>query len=186
MPKIKISISSLILIPIVLLDPSGGIAAAVIAAVLHELGHLTMIYLFKIGVKELRITPYGLIIQTSRRYRSFTEETAVNCAGCAVNFIIFLLFSRTSGFLHSLAYASAVLGTLNALPVLSLDGGETVRALLSELFPFRTAEKLSRGISFITLICMWVISVYIFLFSGYNYSLFVMSVWLFAKIYCKK
>lgn len=185
MPKIKISILSLIVIPIVLLDPQGELAATVIAAFIHELGHLAVILLCGLGVTELGVTPYGLEIITARRYRSFIEELAVYCAGCTVNFITFFLLSPYGGFAFSLARASLLLGTLNALPVVTLDGGESLHALLSILLPFRLAERISHLLSFITLVIMWTFAAYIFLFSGYNYSLFIMSVWLFGKIYCQ-
>lgn len=186
MPKIKISLTTLILIPAVLLDPGGEILATVLAATLHELGHLAVILLMRIGIKELNVTPYGLEILTARKYRSFSEEIAVSAAGCTVNFICFFAFSRITGFAVAFAYASLVLGILNALPVITLDGGEALHALFSSFLPFRTAERLSRAVSFFTLVIMWSYAAYIFLFSGYNYSLFIMTVWLFGKIYCAK
>lgn len=186
MPKIKLSPLNLILIPIVMLDPSGEIAATVIAAVLHELGHLAVILICRIGVKEITVTPYGLEILTCRKYRSFIEEIAVNSAGCTVNFATYLLLSGKVGFAAYIASSSVILGALNVLPVLSLDGGETLRAIFELFFSFRVSEKLSRFISFLTILMLWCCAAYIFLFSGYNYSLFVMSVWLFGKIYCLK
>ncbi len=184
MPKIKISLTSLLLIPAVIFDPSGTILATVLSAAVHELGHLFIIFALGIGAKEINVTPYGLEISTKRSYRGFGEEIAVNCAGCAVNFLCFFIFSRVTGYAVAFAHASLMLGILNALPVLSLDGGEVLHALFSAFLPFKKAEKASRVLSFITLVFMWVIAVYIFMFSGYNYTLFIMSVWLFCKIYC--
>ena len=186
MPKIRVSLLTLALIPIVMLDPSGEVAATVISAFLHELGHLCVLFLCDIGIKELGVTPYGLEIATTRKYKSFSEEIAVNCAGCAINFITYFAFSPYGGFALSLANASLILGILNSLPVISLDGGEVLHAILSLVFSFHTAEKASRIISFFTLTVLWILAVYIFLFSGYNYSLFIMSVWLFGKIYCTR
>lgn len=183
MPKIKISFTALLIIPAVIFDPSGTVFSTVLAATLHELGHLAVIYFAGIGAKEVSITPYGLEISTKRQYRSFLEEIAVSVAGCIVNFLTFSLFWRFTGAIKALAYASLMLGVLNALPVLSLDGGEALRAFFSIIFSHKRAERLSRTVSFITLLCLWCIAVYIFLFSGYNYSLFIMAVWLFGKIY---
>ncbi len=184
MPKIKITFTSLLIIPAVIFDPSGAILATVLAATVHELGHLAVIYFAKIGAKEINVTPYGLEITTCRPYRSFPEEIAVNCAGCIANFICFFAFSQFTGYAEAFASASLVLGILNALPVLSLDGGEALHAFLSSVLSYRKAERLSRAVSFCALLFMWCIAAYIFLFSGYNYSLFIMSVWLFGKIYC--
>ncbi len=184
MPKIKISLTSLILLPPVIFDPSGQTLAALISAFLHECGHLAVIFIAGIGASEVRVTPYGLEIETRRKYRSFFEELLVSLAGCTVNFLIFLTFWRTTGLIQSIAYASLVFGILNVLPIISLDGGEALRAFFSIFLSHRLAERVSRCVSFITLLMLWVLAVYIFLFSGYNYSLFIMAVWLFGKIYC--
>ncbi len=183
MPKIKISPISLLIIPLVISDPGGQIATTVMSAAIHEIGHLLTIVLCGVGFSCLNITPYGLEITTSRPYRNFYEEIAVNASGCAVNFLCYFLF-RDVNSLIGFANASLVLGTLNALPVLSLDGGEVVFSALSVFLPYRSACRISRLISFVTLLCMWTLAAYIFLFSGYNYSLFIMTVWLFGKIYC--
>jgi stage IV sporulation protein FB len=168
----------------VLFDPSSETLAMLIAAFLHECGHLAVIFITGIGASEVRITPYGLEISTKRRYRSFGEELAVSVAGCAVNFLTFLAFWRATGLIEGIAYASLVFGILNILPILSLDGGEALRAFFSIIFPFKKAERYAKIISFFTLTVLWCIAAYIFLFSGYNYSLFIMAVWLFGKIYC--
>ena len=101
-----------------------------------------------------------------------------------MNFSCFFVFSRFTGAIEGFAYACLVLGILNALPILSLDGGEVLFSFLSSFSEHRTAVRISRAVSFFTLVCMWTLAAYIFLFSGYNYSLFIMAVWLFAKIYC--
>jgi stage IV sporulation protein FB len=185
MPKINISILTVLILPLVLLDPTGEIAATIIAAFIHELGHIAVILMLGIGIRAVGVTPYGLEITTVRKYRSFVEELAVSCAGCIFNFICYFILMRLGTF-SALAYSSLILGILNALPVLTLDGGEALRALLSILFSYRTAEKTSRFISLVTLVMTWSFAAYIFLFSGYNYSLFIMTVWLFGKIYCGK
>lgn len=185
MPKIHISILTVLIIPLVLLDPTGEIAATLIAALLHELGHVAVILALGIGIKAVGVTPYGLEITTVRKYRSFPEELAVSCAGCVFNFICYFGLIR-AGVFTALAHASLILGVLNALPVLTLDGGEALRALFSILLPYRAAEKASRAVSLVALVMTWSFAAYIFLFSGYNYSLFIMTVWLFGKIYCGK
>ena len=78
MPKIHISILTVLIIPLVLLDPTGEIAATLIAALLHELGHVAVILALGIGIKAVGVTPYGLEITTVRKYRSFPEELAVS------------------------------------------------------------------------------------------------------------
>lgn len=185
MPKISISLSAIILLPAVIFDPSGQLTSTVIAALLHEAGHIALICLTGAGVKHIRVTPYGLEIQTVRSYRDLTQELAVSLAGCAVNLAFFLFLLPYGGFCASLASSCAVLGVLNALPVSGLDGGEALFAFISRYSDYSRTKRICRYVSFATLVLLWTLAVYIFLFSGYNYSLFIMTVWLFAKLYCK-
>ena len=186
MPSLKISLSTLLIIPLVLADPSGGLLATLIAASLHELGHLGATALLGIGVRSICVTPYGLEITAKRRYGSFFEEITVISAGCFINLIAFLSLSRLDGLYLDIAYSSLVLGILNALPIIGLDGGEAVRSAMSRVLRYRTAERLSLSLSFITLLFTWSLSAYIFMFSGYNYSLFIMCIWLFFRTFCPK
>ena len=186
MPKIQITTLTAFIIPLVILDPSGEIAATVLSAVIHELGHVCMLLTCRVGIRSICITPYGFEIATARKYRSFYEEIAVNCAGCIFNFLCCFLLFNGYGFARSLAFASLLLGILNSLPILCLDGGEVLRAVLSIFTGYKRAEVVSRAVSFITLFLLWSFAAYVFFFSGYNYSLFIMSVWLFGKIFCNK
>ena len=186
MPSFKISLSTLLIIPLVLADPSGGLLATLISALLHELGHLSTTALLGIGVQGICVTPYGLEITAKRRYGSFFEEITVISSGCFINLITFISLSRLGGRFSDIAYSSLVLGILNALPIIGLDGGEAMRSALSRILSYRTAEKLSLIISFITLLFTWSLSAYIFMFSGYNYSLFIMCIWLFLRTFCPK
>jgi Zn-dependent protease len=186
MPKVHFPIISAVFFISTLFDPSGESLATVIAAFLHELGHITVIMSRGVGIRDITVTPYGLEICTKRGYRSFFEEISVNLAGCVVNFLCFAIFLKLGGFCTLIAEASFLLGILNIMPVACLDGGSVLYASLSLFCLPDKAELICRRVSFFTLIIMWIPAVYIFLFSGCNYSLFIMCLWLFGKIFCQK
>lgn len=184
MPKIHVPIISVLFFLTAFLDTSGETAITLFAAFLHELGHLSLILLFGTGIRRIRVLPYGFEIQTCREYRSFFEEISVTLAGCAVNLITFAVFHRFGGYLGMLASASLALGILNAMPVTGLDGGSALMSFVSYFaFPDK-AEKICRRVSFVFLVLLWIPAAYIFLATGYNYSLFIMCVWLFCKVFC--
>lgn len=184
MPKIKFPLITVIFFITAAFDSSGESLATVLAASIHEVGHIAVMLMLGIGLRDITVTPYGLEINKKRDYKSFFEEISVSLSGPFINLLTFLLFFRQSGFLLLLSEASLLLGILNLLPVLCLDGGSALSATLSLFFLPDRVEKICRRISFITLIGMWTVAAYIFMFSGCNFSLFIMCLWLFSKIFC--
>lgn len=191
--RVMISLPSLIFwISVVLFDRTMQTAASVTAALLHELGHIAAMKSCHIGVAGIRILPYGLEITSSRPPRSFSEDILVSAAGCAANLVsapVFyllgcLLGGAASEFSFLISGASVMLAILNALPISTLDGGCTLEASLSLILSPESAFRVTRCVSFVFLVLLWICAAYIFLFSGYNYSMFAMTVWLFARIYC--
>lgn len=183
MPKIKFSLLGVVLFIMAFADRSGESMLTLTAAALHEIGHIVMLLLLGIGIKRIAVTPLGLEIDTKRGCRSFFEEMSVSLAGCAVNFITFALLYNRGGAATVLADASLLLGVLNIMPVRCLDGGEALLAGLSLFCLPDRAEKICRIVSFAALFLLWIPAAYIFLMSGYNYSLFIMCLWLFSKIF---
>ena len=184
MPKIKLPLITVIFLLFAVFEPSGETLATVIAALLHELGHISVMLIQGIGLRDITVTPYGLEINKKRDYKSFPEEIAVSLSGCAVNLLTFLFFYRLDGFFLMLAEASLLLGILNLMPVICLDGGSALGATLSLFCLPDKVERICRCVSFVTLFSLWSAAAYIFLFSGCNYSLFIMCIWLFCKIFC--
>ena len=193
LPRLLISLPSLLFwLAVALFDRSLSTAASLVAATLHELGHIAVMHICGMRVTSLTVLPYGLEISSSRPPVSFREDIAISSAGCAVNFItapVFYAFGAVipnnfGYFLLLISASSVLLGILNALPVSTLDGGAVLEALLALLLPAERAYTLARAVGFFSLLLLWVLSVYVFLFSGYNYSLFAMSLWLFARLFC--
>lgn len=191
-PRLIISLPSLIFwLAVAAFDRSLQTAAALIAALLHEGGHAAVIGLCGIRITGVTVLPYGLEMTTDRPPYSFYEEIAVNAAGCAVNLLTCPLFHLIGNaahgdlgyFFHLLSASSLTLGILNAFPIVSLDGGCVLDSALSIFLSSDTAYRTVRAVSFVFLILLWILATYVFMFSGYNYSLFAMCVWLFARIF---
>ena len=97
-----------------------------VAAACHELGHLAVLRLWGVPVKEIRLTAMGAVITAPGQERlSYGRELAAVLAGVSVNFLLALLFARVSGE-YLLAGANALLGLYNLLPLRGLDGGRAL------------------------------------------------------------
>lgn len=193
-PRLMVSVPSLLFwVAVAVFDRSMQTASALVAALLHELGHIAVMHICGMSLTGITVLPYGLEMTSSRPPSSFYEDVAVNSAGCSVNLISFPLFyclgavihGEIGSFLHLVSLASLTLGLLNAFPITSLDGGCVLEALLSIFLPHDTAYRTVRVVSFLFLIVLWVLATYVFMFSGYNYSLFAMAVWLFARVFLR-
>ena len=195
--KVHISLPALAFwLGVLLLDRTQASLAALLCALLHEGGHLLAMSLCGISVTDLTVLPYGLEMRPSRHPHSFSEDLWIQSAGCAVNLLSIPLFLGAAyaldavipavftHFLRLCAASSLPLGVLNMLPILSLDGGAVLEALLSMRLSLARTDAIMRAISFVALLLLWVLAVYVFLFSAYNYSLFAMCLWLFARIFC--
>ena len=172
-------------------EPRGELLLPLVSALLHELGHIFVIRLCGMSITGVTVLPYGIEMRTDRRPCSFYEDLAVNVSGCAANLLTAPLFHAfgsvihgiTGEFLLLLSASSVALGVLNAFPIISLDGGCALEALLSLIIPPEAVYRIVRGISFLFLVILWIAATYVFMFSGYNYSLFAMSIWLFVRIF---
>ena len=109
----------------VLCMQSGGQLTAIclLAAVMHECGHLIVLGCVRNRPKEIRFSAFGMCLllqETPMRYR---QQVLVALGGPAVNL-------QTAGFLFVFAGVSdtvgihLLLGLMNLLPIWPLDGGQ--------------------------------------------------------------
>lgn len=132
------------------------LAAAVLAAVVHESGHLLMLRCFGAGRGRLRIDGAGLNWERRGRTIGYGAELLSLLAGPAANGLAALLFARiaaASGWQggYFLAGTQLVLGSFNLLPVLPLDGAQALETFLSWLIEPVTAYRVTSAVSLLTL-----------------------------------
>lgn len=102
---------------------------ALICCVLHELAHLIVMLI--LGIPAEVITFYGAGIRiTSLRieYEKPSRRVLVLAAGCTMNFLCAMIFSRLG---YDLAAAiSLFTGIFNLLPIGELDGAAIIKMLI--------------------------------------------------------
>jgi len=165
----------------VLLEPNVWLGCIAGTIAWHEAGHLIFIALAGGGIREVRFRAAGLEIMRAPGLRSYRADAAVSFAGPIFSFIGALTLAM-SGYWRFFGAASLLLGSLNILPIRGLDGGEGLYALLCSLVSPECASKVMRVSSFVFVTALWMLAVWIMLVTGGNFTLFVLSVFLFVSV----
>lgn len=113
-----------------LLDEEGVMPLFLCAAVIHELGHATAIYLCGGRIDGIRLCVTGAVL-TQGRCLGYGQECVIALAGPAAGLAGAWLLS---GYPMA-AGANLLLSLFNSLPILPLDGGCAMRSLLGLLPP---------------------------------------------------
>ena len=160
--------------------------AVLSSVILHEMGHLFSALLLGKHLRGIKIMPTGINLSLSAA-SSYAEEFLIAAAGPLMN-LLYAAFAVC--FPIALATAvretSFVLAFLNLLPLFPLDGGRMFVAALSFFFGAEIGEKISSFFSLLFLSFLWILSLYIFFYSGVNFMLLLFCAYLFSYIVLKK
>ena len=162
-------------------------AFAVLSSVfIHELGHTAAALLLRKKPIAVRIMPTGINILLPPA-SSYTEEFLIASAGPLMNFLYAPMCALLPyGVGGTVRGVSLLLGTLNLLPLAPLDGGRILSALLTPVCGSEVCRVISDVCSLILLALLWVLSLYIFFYSGINCMLLLFCSYLFSYIVLKK
>ena len=142
--------------------------------IFHELGHYLMAKINKVKVKKITIYPFGGITTLDTLINiNINRELLIAMGGILFQtiYMIIIIILYKYGFVRVYIYNlytrynNSIL-YFNLLPIVSLDGFKILNLTLSKIFPFDISNKLSLGISFITLILILIVNYYTF-----NYTL---------------
>ncbi len=118
-------------------NPADSFFPFLIAAGLHELGHILTLRLLHHGIHRLKLTASGLILETGPL--PYLHELFVSLSGPAVNFALLFVSARRFPLF---ALVNLCLFLYNMLPIFPLDGGRALRAMLHLLLEERPAQML--------------------------------------------
>ena len=187
--KIKITFSALLMLAALAISHSFLSVAALIAATLHEIGHIIAAKMLSAPLSTLRLGIFGASLSTREEISSYKNEILIAAAGPAVNIVCFLAFLPLADsmcrFGQMLMASSLFLGTLNLLPISDFDGGRILFCSVAIKHSLAGAHNTLSICSFISLFALWSLSVYIIIRLGASLSLFVFSSSVFCKIFIK-
>lgn len=183
---------SIWLIPTVICAIHGGygqtFVVAYLAAILHEVAHIACAKAFSVSVSRIELYPFGISARLKSGYiQSSEKEFVIAFSGPAFSLLLYwicIILYRfvQSEFFRFGADINLCLCLVNLIPILPLDGGRMVKALLTARFgiirAYNLAIKLSRILIFLLLICAGII----FFVSDFNFSLILISAFLLQNL----
>ncbi|MDD7676210.1 MAG: hypothetical protein PUJ09_06220 [Eubacteriales bacterium] len=192
--KLRISIFGILMLLILLFGDSTGYALiAVIAAAVHETGHIVAALILRMRLDSFSLGLLGARLGLSLPLYSYRKELLLSLSGPVSNivtggaaiYIYNVCRAADSGPepLLFFSVASMFLAGLNLLPVQSFDGGRIFMCLAAPVMGIFTAERVLRILSFSCILLLWGTSVYLMLRIGSSLALFVFSSALFAQMF---
>ena len=177
---------AVLLMGVILTDHSGVCAMTVLAAALHECGHLGAARVLHIPFGQMKLDFLGARLEVRGRMLSYGEEWILASAGPLASLLGAAggaLFWSRSYYAQMFSCASLLLGLLNLLPIRSFDGGRMLECTLSHFLATRVLQDAMRVISFLFLCILWMVAVYFLLKSGSGLSLFCFSMSLLSRFF---
>ncbi len=185
--RIRVSATVPIVLGLMILTDRTGIGLiTVLAALLHEVGHLFAARLLGIRAESMRLGFLGMRIDVGERLLSYSEEWLLCAAGPLVSLVLSAVAAPLWGVWASarlFSCASLVLGILNLLPIRSFDGGRMLECFLSSVIGPRVTQRVMTVCSFLFLFLLWATAVYFLLRVGDGLSLFCFSLSLLFRFF---
>ena len=138
-------------------------------------------------ITEIRLMPVGISIGLSAA-SSYREELLIAAAGPLMNLLYLAAAAifMPARVASSVLAASASLAVLNLLPLKSMDGGRIADAVLSPLLGVETSGRILYVTTCACLSVLWMLSLYVFFYSGVNFTLLLFCAYLFSYLIVKK
>ena len=165
-------------------DKSGLAAMSLLAAALHEMGHLVAARFMKIPISAMRFDLLGARIDVKGRILSYGQEWLLCMSGPLASLVFSLigsLFWSHSKLAIAFSCASLLLGLLNLLPIQTFDGGRMTYCLSAVLFGERRAEQILDVFSGFSAFVLWTVALYLMLRISSGLGIYVFSVCLFLS-----
>ena len=164
-------------------DQTAMMGLSLLAAILHETGHVLMMKAMKCPAKSIALKPGAVVINTAKIQKSYKQDILISIAGPLTNFMaavfcVLLMNYLESPFISSFFWINAALGTFNLLPIHGLDGGRILQSILLQKM---NANRTNITILILTIIIITVIlsaGVLLFLSEHRNLSLLIVGAYL--------
>lgn len=173
-----------VLLFLLMLDRTGLAAFGFSAALLHESGHAAVLWMIGEKPRMLAVSFYGMRLELEPRGRPLWKELLLYLGGpivnglCAVGMHI-LGMPPLCGWLH------ALLAVFNLLPILPLDGGQVLYALLCRLVSLENAAAFMKIVFVMLLVPLAALGAALLWYTG-NFTLLVTALYVgMIGLFCK-
>ena len=135
---------------------------------------------------------FGVVLMLIGLYHIWfymSEDEGANVFNLFTGVIFYLLsgfFSNYDVIFTEIANVNLVLGFFNLIPFYSFDGGNTLKYILLKYVNEEITERTLTVVSLLVTVTFSFISIHIFLNYKHNFSLIIMSIYMFLSIIFKK
>lgn len=178
---------------LLLADREGSFRWCMLAATLHEMGHLFAMYVLSVPKCKIRLTVTGIRLnRASNDSTGWKQDFLISIAGPLVNVTVFSFLFGIAMFRHEWesvrvpAEMQLALGAFNLLPVYPLDGGQAIASLLNGIFSTEKAAWISNGITVLFLLPLLILGILVLFRSRYNWTLLLFASYLSAFFLLKE
>ena len=160
----------------------------------HELFHLFAALMLKVRTGAIVVMPFGMTLRLSGAIiKNPVKEIIIAIFGPLANVIMLLagllfkqkyIWAEESMFLYN--FLNVITIITNLLPVLPLDGGRIVKAILTHSLGYITGMKIMRKLTVIISVCVCVLGLAVLFVSKFNASLMLAGGFLVFNLFEEK
>lgn len=192
--EINIHFSFFLLITLLLYFDCTSAIAAIVSAIIHEIGHLFAILLVKLPIERIDISAFNFRININfENIKCFNKKCFILAAGllcnllfCVSVYMLNIVKNKSNFILNLLLINNLLLFLLNILPIHNLDGGQILYCFLLKKLSLKIVNKVLNSTTIISIFIISVLGFYILIKSQYNYSLLILSFYLILLVFLKK
>lgn len=163
-------------------DKTGFLLPTFFAVLMHEIGHLFIMWVLDCTPKSIRVIPASVQIVNSFS-RGYKNDILIAFSGPLVNILLFsvlyynYLCFKNEFTLH-FALLNLLIGIFNLLPVKGLDGGTILFSLLCKFIDIDRAAWIVKIITVIFATAIIILAVLLSVNGKMNLSLYIMGIYL--------
>lgn len=150
--SIQIEFSFFLLIAFSIIINNENIFYVLLFSALHELGHITMLYMLGGKAESITVACYGIGLKHKSNLNDFRQILFL-LGGAAVNLLFVLLNIERE--------INIALTAVNILPIYPLDGGRALKLLLNNIFSLNASDKVFSAISAVVIVLITAAAVYL-------------------------
>jgi membrane-associated protease RseP (regulator of RpoE activity) len=149
---------------------------------IHECGHLIAMVVCRVGIEGIAFTAFSVDIKRSGAATgSYGRDIFVCLGGVIANVITavcFYFFTFQSMRVMFFIAVNIAIAAFNIMPVGNLDGGQILRLVLERFGNPATAYRISRVFSFVILIPIFALAIFLMMRDFANISLLLACIYL--------
>ncbi|MDR1391633.1 MAG: site-2 protease family protein [Clostridiales bacterium] len=160
------------------------------SAIIHEFFHIMLAKIFKVKILSIEFLPFGI---TAKLENSVIKEPNIEiiiaCAGPISNILILMIlfiinkYFCINKFYYDYAFVVNIfMFILNMLPIIPLDGGRILRALLTKSWGILKSYNFLIKLSYFFSSILIIVSLFLLLTSPFNFSLILIGSFLLGNL----